>query len=124
MNAPSKWKALRNKVDESWQLHHLCKKKKGIFGSIISQELFPEKYKQFEFLPSVGASGGLLVAWDINHFDGVLSFNNDFAISIAFTSLLNEQSWILTNMYGPCTPNKKEEFLNWFKNIQMDDKID
>lgn len=22
------------------------------------------------------------------------------------------------------TPNKKEEFLNWFKNIQMDDKID
>lgn len=101
-----------SKKQSRWKLvaPSSVQEKKGIFGSIISQELFPEKYKQFEFLPSVGASGGLLVAWDINHFDGVLSFNNDFAISIAFTSLLNEQSWILTNMYGPWLQTKKRNF--------------
>lgn len=38
------------------------------------------------FLPSVGASGDILIAWKGSLFKGDLVFSNDFAISVQFTS--------------------------------------
>jgi len=61
----------------------------------------------FEFLPSIGASGGILIAWKDSLFRGNLLFTNDFALSIEFTSLHNNETWILTNVYGPYTPDRK-----------------
>lgn len=51
-------------------------------------------------------------------------FNNIFAMSIEFTSRLNNDSWILTAIYAPCTPTAKREFLNWFRNIEMPIDVD
>lgn len=32
--------------------------------------------------------------------------------------------WTLTNVYGPCTPEGKRDFIDWMKNIQMPDDTD
>jgi hypothetical protein len=29
------------------------------------------------------------------------------------------QKWTLTNIYAPCSPEGKLNFLNWFKNIDI-----
>lgn len=64
------------------------------------------------------------MVWKSNAFRGGLVFSNRFAISIEFTSKLNNESWLLTTVYAPCTLNGKREFLNWFRNIVMPEEVD
>jgi hypothetical protein len=51
-------------------------------------------------------------------------FVNDFAQSVMFISLLSGASWLLTNIYVPCTDEGKRQFITWFKNKQMPDNVD
>jgi hypothetical protein len=51
-------------------------------------------------------------------------FQNSYATSVEFTSQHNNDVWLLTNIYAPCTPQGKREFIQWFKNIEMPDNVD
>jgi hypothetical protein len=84
----------------------------------------PPDFDKFEFLPLVGTSGGILTAWKGSLFSGELIFSNEFTISVEMTSLLNNESWVLTNVYGPCSTEGKRQFTDWLKQIQMPDEID
>jgi hypothetical protein len=59
----------------------------------------------------VGASGGVLTAWNGSLFKGELAFQNEFSMSVKFMSRLSQDEWILTNIYGPCTADRKLHFL-------------
>jgi hypothetical protein len=45
-------------------------------------------------------------------------------MSIEFTSTISGASWVLTNIYAPCTSEGGAEFLNWFSDIDMPDELD
>jgi hypothetical protein len=45
-----------------------------------------------------------------------------FSQSVEFISNLTGQKWILTNIFAPCTPDGKLEFLRWFRDIVMPDE--
>lgn len=62
--------------------------------------------------------------WKSSMFSGKLIFSNEYAISVELTSKLNNESWLLTTVYAPCTPAGKRTFLEWFRNIQMPPEID
>jgi len=51
-------------------------------------------------------------------FQGQLVFSNAYAISVEFTSMLNNECWLLTTVYASCTPAGKE-FLDWFREIPL-----
>jgi hypothetical protein len=72
----------------------------------------------------VGSSGGIIVIWNGSLFYGEITFQNEFSLSINFKSLLSNESWILTNIYGPCLFERKALFLDWFTNIDMPDNLD
>lgn len=72
----------------------------------------------------MGASGGIITVWKSSQFEGHLEFQNEFAVSVAFKSKLNNVEWVLTNGYGHSTPEGKRNFAHWLKNIQMPDNID
>lgn len=36
----------------------------------------------------------------------------------------NEESWVLTTVYAPCTAKGKREFLSWIQSIQMPAETD
>ena len=38
-----------------------------------------------------------------------------------FCSKFNNDTWIFSNIYAPCTYAGKRDFLNWLKNVQMPD---
>jgi hypothetical protein len=46
---------------------------------------------------------------------------NSFVQAVEFKSKLNGQSWMLANIYAPCSPEGKLEFLSWFKGICVPD---
>jgi hypothetical protein len=41
---------------------------------------------------------------------------------VEFISKVTGQKWILTNIYAPCTPDGKLDFLRWFWDIDMPDE--
>lgn len=57
-------------------------------------------------------------------FSGELIYANDYSISIELTSMHNNESWVLTNIYGPCTTEGKRNFIDWFKQIQVNEDFD
>ena len=80
-------------------------------------------FDSFEFIPYVGASGGSIITWKSNLFSGSKVFENDYCVSVEFVSNHNNEPWILTNIYAPCTAPGKWAFLQWFKNINMSDTV-
>lgn len=125
MNSKEKWLALSNTINETCcEIICLQETKREHIDSNLVRKFCPKRINKFDYHPFNGASGGLLVAWNITLFHGVKVFEKKNALSIQFTSNLNGNCWIVSNIYGPCQLNERAEFLDWFQNIQMDDSTD
>lgn len=125
INASWKWDAIKNKVIQSGcDVVCLQETKKEVFDQSFLRNICPAGFDSFGFLPSVGASGGILVVWKSAIFSGSSLFSNSFSISFEFISLLDGSQWFLTCVYGPCAPEGKVLFIDWMKNIQMPDEVD
>jgi len=84
-------------------------------------KILPAAFDDFLFVPSAGASGGILIAWNSRLLSASLKFCNGFALAARFHSNLDDTSWNLTNVYGPCTPEGKLEFIAWLKTVDLSD---
>lgn len=116
---------MRDKIVESGsEIICLQETKKEDFDIGFIKNFCPPVFDSFQYLPSQGASRGILVIWKSSMFSGQLVFSNDYAISVELTSKLNNDNWLLTTVYAPCTPAGKRAFLEWFRNIQMPHEID
>ena len=125
LNSDKKWNSIRDKIIESGcDIACLQETKKDFFDNYFIKNFFPSGFDSFAFKDSAGASGGMLTIWKSALFSGTEIFQNEYALSVEFTSKLNNDCWVLTNIYAPCTPNGKRSFLEWFGNIQMPPYID
>ena len=79
----------------------------------------PRKLNKYDYIPSIGASGGIITIWNDNLFAGETLFKNEYSISIGFTSKQTGDSWILTNIYGPCQDDRRQYFIQWLQDIDM-----
>ncbi|KAG2537850.1 hypothetical protein PVAP13_9NG327119, partial [Panicum virgatum] len=124
INSDKKWDSIRDKIKESnCDIICLQETKRENFDQYFLKKLCPPSFDAFEFLPSIGASGGVITIWKSHMFQGSLAFSNEFGISVEFTSNQNGVDWILTNIYGPCTASGKQQFVSWLKHIQMPDNF-
>ena len=73
LNDPKKWTTIANKIEES-QCSIIClqETKKEIIDFPFLKNICSRRIAKYEYLPSVGASGGLLVAWNEQVFTGQL----------------------------------------------------
>jgi exonuclease III len=125
INSEKKWLALASKISESnCDIVCLQETKRGLFDNQYLRNFCPKKFNKFEYLHSESASGGLIIIWNGSLLSGEVDFQNEFSLSIKFTSVLSHESWILTNIYGPCTAERKSSFFEWFSNIDMPDDMD
>ena len=64
--------------------------------------------KQTVHLPSLGASGGILIACDEDYFDiAPITYTSIYSISVRVSSRLEDVVWDLTTVYGPQQENEK-----------------
>lgn len=71
----------------------------------------------FLFLPSVGASGGILMAWRSKLGSIGASRTDSYSISVQFCPIEGE-AWWLTCVYGPQSNDGKISFLNELHSIR------
>jgi hypothetical protein len=85
--------------------------KKEMLDLAFIKNVYPPWFDNIEFLPSIGASGVLLVAWKSSLFRGEFIFSNDYAMYVEFHSQHDSRSWLLTNVYAPYQSEGKLAFL-------------
>jgi exonuclease III len=120
INSNRKCSTIKNKIQEiSCDIICLQENKRDNFDNVYLRKFTLRSFDCFCFLPLVGNSGGSPISWKGSKFQGHVVFENDFAQSVEFMSKLTSQKWILTNIYAPCLPERKLDFLRWFKNIIM-----
>lgn len=120
LNASRKWDSVKNKV--------LCancgiicfqETKKESFDQTFIKKILLPNFDEFIYVPSVGASGGLLVAWKSQLFSRTIKIISGFSVAVELCSKHDESFWTLLNVYGPCTPEGKIEFTSWLKNLDI-----
>lgn len=88
INSSYKWTTLRSKIMESnYEICCLQERKREYFDLAYIRNCCPASFDSFEYLSSIGASRGILVVWKSSKFSGNLIFQNNYALSIEFTSM-------------------------------------
>jgi hypothetical protein len=87
INSNWKWNPVKNQINDAFcDIVCLQETKKETVDASFLRKICPYAIDSFEFLPYVGASRGILVAWKSMIFEGEKIFSNDFAMSIQFCS--------------------------------------
>ena len=72
--------------------------KKHDFDSGFIRNFAPRRFNKYDFVPSVGVSGGILLVWNSSVFYGIVLDKQRFGITVRFTSTQTSQSWKLTSV--------------------------
>jgi exonuclease III len=122
LNDRDKWHSIRNKIEESCaNIFCLQETKREIIDLQFFRNFAPKRFDSFDFSPSVGASGGILVCWASNHFSGSTVEKHPFALSLKMHSIHSRTSWNLVVVYGPCRQPARDQFVQWLLNLQIED---
>jgi hypothetical protein len=91
------------------------------FDSSFIKRFAPRRFDNFAYIPSDGASGGLLVIWASNLFSGRVFLEESFGLAINFTCLISSETFMLVNVYGPCDGVARENFVAWLFHLDISD---
>ena len=73
--------------------------------------LLPAPLQSLVFLPYVGASGGIVTAWNQNDFELITHSLDSFSLTTHFRATASDLSFSVTKVYGPCDSALKHSFL-------------
>ena len=103
LNSDAKQLALTNAINSSGcAVIFLQETKMASFDNAFIKSCCPRRYDKFAFVPSRGASGGLVTIWNSSIFHADIVSSVDFAQVITFKSMQSAHRWTLVNVYGPC----------------------
>ena len=120
LNADSRHRALRSKIEES-QATVVCiqETKCEYIDHKLLRKFCPKRFDNFAYIPSKGASGGLLILWCSAIFSGKVIEIADSGIMVEFTSVHNGHLWTLVSVYGPCKGVERDNFVSWLYGLQI-----
>lgn len=95
LNLDRKWNSIRDKMESQCDVVCLQETKKESFDSTFIKNFCPLAFDEFLYLPSIGASGGLITIWKSAQFEGHLEFMNEYSVSVSFKSTFNNAEWTL-----------------------------
>jgi hypothetical protein len=115
---------VRNKLEKSaCSIVCLQETKLDHFDMAFIGNFAPRHFDCFDFVPAVGASGGLLTLWASSSFRGSVIEKETFCVTVNFFSLHNGDNWTLSNICGPCVEPDRSIFVVWFTNCDVNDSI-
>ena len=125
LNSEARQLAVKQKIDESGcSIICLQETKCMHIDQRFLRKFCPRRFDNFVYMPSSGASGGLLIIWNSAFFSGKLIQAHSYGIIVEFTSAHTSEVWTLVSVYGPCQNPARDEFAQWLYNlnIQYDEK--
>lgn len=125
INSDNKLLAIRNAIDTcGCDVLCLQETKRMHFDLAFLKTFCPKRFDKFAYVPSRGASGGLITIWNGSTFDGTVCLSDIFALRVSFTSKISGNVWTLYNIYGPCQGTDRLLFTNWLYDLVIPDSED
>jgi exonuclease III len=81
-------------------------------SNFFASSFLPPTLRNYVFKPSVGASGGLITAWDDQVLELLHHSIDDFSITSTFSHRADSLFFSIVNVYGPCVHEQKAAFLD------------
>ncbi|KAK1694254.1 hypothetical protein QYE76_010951 [Lolium multiflorum] len=100
-------------------LHVICLQESKL-SSIPLQKaatFLPQGFSTFSFLPSIGASGGIVTAWDARYVTHLSDRPLQFSLSSTFELAADSTSFTVTNIYAPCDRARRDDFLSEMRSL-------
>ena len=120
MNSDPKLLVLSNAIATSGcSVICLQETKKTAFDNSYIKSCCPKRFDKFAFIPSRGASGGILTLWNSAIFTGTILIEEEFALVTKFQSTQSAQMWTLVNIYGPCQGDSRIDYTRWLLNLNI-----
>jgi exonuclease III len=120
INSKDKCNAIRQKLDESnCVVYCIQETKREQFDHPYIRRFAPKRFDQFAYSTSQGNSGGILIGRNSSIFSGQVLHNLKFAVTVKFKSRYNNDTWMLTSVYGPCQGTDREDFVNWLNDLEI-----
>jgi len=82
--------------------------KLSVCDDFLCNSLWGVSNHAFSYQPSVGASGGLLIAWDTKEVEVWTSGSQEHALFIHGRFISTNEEFYLFNIYAPCEPRAKQ----------------
>ena len=57
-----------------------------VFDHVMLKSMCPKRFGKFAYMPSDGASGGIITIWNGTMFEGKIIISEPFALGVNFTS--------------------------------------
>jgi exonuclease III len=90
INSQVKLTAIKSKILETnCEIICLQETKKENFDQSFIRQFCPSTFEHFEFIPSIGASGGTIIICKSGRFSGQVISQNESAMSVEFVSMLS-----------------------------------
>jgi exonuclease III len=125
LNSKEKQLALSNAINScGCAIICLQETKKSHFDAEFIKSCCPKRFDEFAYVPSAGASGGLIIIWNSSLFRGLVMHCEIFALSVHFTSKQSTHAFTLINIYGPCTGEERDNFVQWLNDVNIPDDED
>jgi exonuclease III len=81
INSDVKQNDLRSKIQETGcDIIYIQETKREMFDQTYIKKFCPKVFDNFSFVPSVGASGGTIIIWKGNKFQGEVILENELLI--------------------------------------------
>jgi endonuclease/exonuclease/phosphatase family metal-dependent hydrolase len=123
LNSADKWIHMFAKIEESGaSIVCLQESKKEDFDMNFIKSIAPRRLDKYAFVPSEGASGGLLIIWASNLFTGQVLLSECFGLAMQFQSTLSTDTFNVVNIYGPCEGILRENFIAWLYHLGISDE--
>ena len=118
LNSEARQLAVKQKIDESGcSMVCLQETKCTHIDHRFIRKFCPRRFDNFSYVPSVGASTGMVIIWNSSFFEGKLIEAKPYCIIVEFCSKHACEVWSLVTVYGPCQGPARYEFVQWLYNL-------
>ena len=120
LNSSDKQLALYNAINVSGcAVICLQESKMSCFDDSSLKALCPKRFDKFAYIPSRGASGGIITIWNSHLFTGRVFLSEPFALGVELTSTQSGHCWKLVNVYGPCQGEQRSTYTQWLFDLHI-----
>ena len=72
----------------------------------LIRSIWNSRFKEWDFIPSSGSSGGLVIGWDTRIASKVDDLKGCYSLSVLL-NIKGKSCWWVTNVYGPTNPRSR-----------------
>jgi exonuclease III len=86
-------------------------------STFLASSFLPPTLRSFVYKPSVGASGGIITAWNDQLLELTHHSISDYSVTATFSLRSEALFFLVVNVYGPCTHDLKDPFLRSLEQV-------